>query len=62
MKLFLFKQDTAYGEFIEIVSANSEEEAWSISKAYVLGWSKDCQELTTTNNPCTIFEGGGSNG
>jgi hypothetical protein len=62
MKLYLFAQHGAYGEFIEIVSAFDAEQAWAISKAQTLGWYNDPLELSTTQVPGTIFEGGGDNG
>lgn len=62
MKLYLFAQTGAYGEFIEIVSAKDAEQAWNVSKARTNGWYNDPQELATTQIPSTIFEGGGDNG
>ena len=62
MKLYLFAQTGAYGEFIEIISAKDAEQAWNISKARTLGWDNDPQELNITETPSTIFEGGGDNG
>ena len=62
MKLYLFAQMGAYGEFIEIVSAENTQQAWEVSKAKKLGWDNDPQELKTTATHSTIFEGGGDNG
>lgn len=59
MKLYLFAQTGNYGEFIEIVSAKDEEQAWNISEARTNGWDNDPQELKTTETPSTIFKGGG---
>lgn len=59
MKLFLFAQHTNYGQYIEIVSAVNEEQAWEISKAKNNGWANEPTELRTTDIPSTIFEGGG---
>ena len=62
MKLYLFTMNGNYGEFIEIVSAENPEQAWEISKAKKYSWDNEPQELTTTDAPKTIFEGGGDNG
>lgn len=61
MKLYLFAQSGAYGEFIEIVSAKDAKQAWNLSKARTIGWDNDPQELNTTETPSTIYEGGGDN-
>lgn len=62
MKLYLLAQYGNYGEFVEIVSAENPQQAWEVSKAKKLGWDNNPQELTTTDTPSTIFEGGGDNG
>ena len=60
VKLFLISSgNTAYGEFIEIVSAIDEEQAWNISKAKERAWPRCIEELITTETPSTIYEVGG---
>jgi len=62
MKFYLFTQDTAYGEFFEIVCANNAEEAWDISKAKQKNWDNSPQEIIMAEKPSTIASGGGSIG
>lgn len=61
-KLYVFCEDTAYGEVVEIVSAYNKEQAWSISKASTLGWTNNPIEIQPTLVPSTIFMSNGATG
>ena len=62
MKLFLFKCDTDYGEFIKIIAHKSLTEAFEQSDLPKKGWKKeDGIELIIPEEPGLVFEGGGDN-
>jgi hypothetical protein len=56
--LYLFSEEGAYGEFIEIVSAYNKEQAWAISYAKKNGWNNNPIIIEPTLVSSIIFKGG----
>lgn len=60
MKLFLFTLQSSYGEFVELIAANTIEEAIKQSSNLYLNQYK-VEEIIIPKEPSVLFTGGGSN-
>ncbi len=60
MKLFLFTLQSNYGEFIELIAANTIEEAIKQSSNLYLN-QYEVEEIIIPEEPRVLFTGGGSN-